>query len=203
MIVVNDFEQGSPEWFAARAGIPSASCFDKIVTSTGARSSQRKAYLYQLVGERMLGTKAETYTTAAMERGIELEAQARGLYEMVYGTSVYTVAMCYKDDEKKFSCSPDGLIGHEKGLEIKCPLLHTHVEYMHKGKLPTKYLVQVQGSLLVTGMSSWDFVSYFPGMDLFKVTVEPDIDFHKKLESELGKFCDELEHVYDYIKNNH
>ena len=198
MIIIDEFEQGSPEWFQARAGIPSASCFDKIVTSKGLRSKSRTQYLYQLAGERILGEKQEGYTNAAMERGIELEDDARGLYSRDAG-EVKEVALCYRDEQRLFSCSPDGLVGDDGGVEIKCPKLHTHVEYVVKGKLPTKYYQQVQGCLFVTGREFWDFVSYFPGMTLFKVRVYPDSDFHAKMEKELLSFCDDLEAVVEKL----
>jgi len=209
MIIIDDIEQGSPEWFSARAGVPSASCFNKIVTSKGKRSSTRKAYLYQLAGERMTGEKADTYTSAAMERGIELEAEARGLYQLVTGESVREVALCYKNLHKLVSCSPDGLVSFNMdterfrgGLEVKCPSLHTHVEYIVKDKLPTAYFQQVQGSLWVTGLDWWDFVSYFPGMSpsLFKVRVYPDLEFHEKLAKEMAEFCADLVDVIGILK---
>jgi len=199
MIIVNDIEQGSPEWFAARAGVPSASCFDKIVTSKGVRSKSRKDYLYTLAGERILGTKAETFQSAAMERGIEMEEEARLFYELTSGVEVQQVGLVYRNDKKLFSCSPDGLMGN-KGIEIKCPSLHTHVGYLLADKLPTKYVQQVQGSMLVTGFDSWVFMSYYPGMPTLIIEVERDADFCGKLAVELGSFCIDLEEITKKLK---
>lgn len=200
MIIIKDIEQNSPEWFEARAGIPTASRFDKIVTSKGERSKSRTQELYQLAGERILGTKPEGYTNAAMERGIEMEAEARVKYEFDFDCEVEQVALCYKDEHRLFSCSPDGLVGDDGGVEIKCPSLHTHVEYMVKGKLPTKYFQQVQGSLFITGRKWWDFVSYYPGMPLFRVRAVPDKVFHEKLATELNSFCEDLAEVVEALK---
>ncbi|SOB60611.1 Exonuclease [Pseudodesulfovibrio profundus] len=200
MIAVTDFEQGTPEWFAARAGVPSASCFDKIVTSKGKRSTQRKAYMFQLAGEAILGEKAESYTNAAMERGIELESEARDLYEFINDVSVEEVALCFGDDRKLWSCSPDGLVGETGGIEIKCPKIHTHVEYLVGNKLPTKYFQQVQGSLFVTGREYWDFMSYFPGLPPLIVRVDPDLEFHASLSAELECFSAELADIINIIK---
>lgn len=207
MIIETAFEQGTPEWFAARAGIPSASNFSKIVTSTGAKSKSVTGYVYELAGERLLGTKPEGYTNAAMERGIELESEARAAYEMLFDVDVQEVAMCYKDGEKRFSCSPDGLVepriktmDYYGGIEIKCPNLNTHIEYLYKGVLPAKYVAQVQGSLYITGCEYWDFVSYFPGVDLFCVRVYPDQKFHELLEAALLELCERVNMVVEEIR---
>lgn len=198
-MIIFDCEQCSEEWFAARVGVPSASCFDKIITTTGKPSAQRDKYLYQLAGERLVGCKEETYQSAAMLRGIELEPEAREAYEFITGTKVATVGIIYKDERKRFSCSPDGL-SPQRGLEIKCPSLSVHTEYLHKGKLPTTYFQQVQGSLYVTGLEVWDFMSYYPGMDPLIVTVEPNIEWHRALEKELGKFCNDLDKVTEVLQ---
>lgn len=200
MITV-DCAQGSPEWFAARAGIPTASCFDKIITTRGEQSKSAQKYLYQLAGERIIGMPAETYCNGAMQRGIELEAEARQLYELTTEKQAQTVGLCYMDGDKKFSCSPDSLIGDDGGLEIKCPLISTHVEYLIKGKLPTEYFQQVQGSLFVTGRHWWDFVSYCPGLDPLIVRVLPDLDFHAKLAVALAVFCKELDTTIAILKS--
>jgi len=144
-----DVMQGSIEWWEARVGRPSASCFDKIITTKGEPSKQAKNYLYELAGERIAGAKPDIYQNAAMLRGLELEAEARAYFELVEDLEVQQTGICYTDD-KRFSCSPDGLFG-ETGIEIKCPLIHTHVGYLLAGDLPIEYFQQVQGSMLVTG----------------------------------------------------
>ena len=195
-----DVEQLSEEWFAARCGIPTGSNFDKIVTSRGAPSTQSKQYMYKLAGETIIGIKEETYQNAAMQRGIEIEPEARGLYELMNDVEVDLVGLCYPDEHRDFSCSPDGLVGEEGGLEIKCPLIHTHVEYLLNGKLPTKYVQQVQGSMLISGRKWWDFMSYYPGLKPLVVRVERDEKFIAKLKSELDKFCNELKAVVQKLK---
>lgn len=193
-MITLEMEQCSPEWFAARAGIPSASCFDKIITTKGSPSKQAQAYLYQLAGERIAGCKTDTYQNATMQRGIELEAEARQLFEMVRDVEVKQVGICYFDERKSFSCSPDGLMDLE-GLEIKCPLIHTHVGYLLSGELPADYFQQVQGSMLVTGFMRWSFMSYYPGLPPLIVSVERDNAFCSKLRVELDSFCEELDKV--------
>lgn len=190
---VFEFEQGSPEWHSIRAGRPTASNFDMLVTSKGEVSKQRTKYLYRLAGERITGMPEDSYQTLAMIRGNEVEAEAREFYELLRGP-VRQVGFCL-DDSDSYGASPDGLIGDDGCLEIKCPNLSTHVGYLIEEKLPTEYFQQVQGQLLVTGMKWSDFVSYFPGMKPLIIRVERDEGFIESLKSELIEFCSELEHI--------
>lgn len=188
-----ELEQRTPEWHAARCGIPTASGFSKIITSTGKRSTQREKYMYELAGEKMGGIVDETYQSFAMQRGVIMEAEARALYEFARD-SVQAVGFCVSDCGR-WGCSPDGLVGNKGGVEIKCPLIQTHVEYLFKCKeeMPFDYFPQVQGSLFVTGREWWDFVSYFPGLPSLIVREEPNEVFQRLLKKELELFCDELD----------
>lgn len=124
MIIDRNLIQGTPEWHNARIGSPGASSFDKIITSTGKSSTQRKKYMHQLAGEILLGAKEESYKNAIMERGTELEPIARELFEKEMNLGVEEVGIIYPDDfMRDYHVSPDGLIiNQNKGLEIKCPL---------------------------------------------------------------------------------
>lgn len=192
-------EQLSPEWFAARAGVPSASCFDKIVTTKGEPSKQRTKYMYQLAGERITGKKEDTYTNAIMQRGVDMEAEARDMFTLVTDLDVEEVGLC--KSHHGYSCSPDGLIDGG-GLEIKCPTLSVHVEYLLKGKLPTTYFQQVQGSMLVTQTSWWYFMSYYPGMKPLIIKVDRNNEFAAKLNVELIKFNTELDEIVIKIQGD-
>ena len=201
MIILN-VAQGSPEWFAARAGIPTASNFDKIVTSKGERSAQAQKYLYQLAGERLAGEPSETYQNGAMLRGKELEPIARSAYSFITDNVVEEVGFCLEEGER-YGCSPDGLIGdYERNglIEIKCPTLPVAVEYLDKGGLPTTYFQQVQGQLLVTGCEWCDFFSYYPGLPPLLVRVGRDEKFLKALQTELAAFCDELDALTERLR---
>jgi len=193
-----DVPQGSQEWLAARAGIPSASKFDNIIDTSGQPSKQRKRYLYQLAGERITRKSEETYQNAAMLRGKELEAEARSFYELTNGVTVEQVGFCLADGG--YGASPDGLVGTDGGLEVKCPLIYTHVGYLLSGTMPTDYILQVQGALLVTGRKWWDFCSYFPGLTPLVVRVLPDAKLQKKLAVELELFCRELSEISEKIR---
>lgn len=199
-MIVLEVEQQSPEWLAARLGIPTASNFDKIVTTKGEASKQAQKYLFQLAGERVAKTSEEGFKSAYMQRGNEVEAEAREFYEVITDFDVRRVGVCYPNEDKKFSCSPDGLVGEDGGIQIKCPSMAVHVGYLIEHKLPTDYFVQVQGELLCTGRKWWDFISYYPGLKPLVVRVTRDEEFIKKLEIALESFCNELAEVTERIR---
>ena len=192
-------EQSTEEWFAIKAGIPSASNFDKLLTVKGEPSKQRTKYMYTLAGEKITGKKEETYQNAAMTRGIEMEAEARNCYDMIKGYDVKQVGFCM-DDNRQYGCSPDGLVSEDGLVEIKCPLMATQVGYLLENKLPTDYFQQCQGQLFVTGRKWLDFVSYFPGLKPFITRVTPDKKFHAALKKELDLFVTELNEIAERIR---
>lgn len=194
---IYDFEQRSEEWFAIRCGKPTASSFDKIVTAKGEPSKQSQKYLYKTAGEHIAGIAEETYQSAAMLRGIELEEEARNLYEMITGREITQVGFCVEDG---CGCSPDGLVGDDGMIEIKCPIISTHVGYLLDNKLPTDYIQQVQGQLLVTGRKWCDFVSHYPGLKPLIIRVERDEKFIGLLSIELKLFTDNLKEIVNKIK---
>lgn len=191
--------QGSDEWFKIRIGLPTSSNFDKIITTEGKPSKQKEKYLYTVAGEKVSGIKEDTFQSFAMQKGIEKEVEARNYYKMLYDVEVQEVGFCLADNGL-YGCSPDGLIGTDGGVEIKCPLIHTHVSYLLKGKLLDDYFQQAQGSLFVTGRKWWDIMSYFAGLRPVIIRVLPDKAFHKALEVELGIFTKELNDLVAKIK---
>ncbi len=193
-MIIEEFEQYSEEWWSARAGIPTASCFGKIITpKTMKPSAQAEKYLYTLAGERITGTKTDTYQSAAMERGLVVEEEARDLFQMIMDVEVKQVGLIYPDERKLYSCSPDGLF--KIGLEIKCPIISTHVSYLLAGAIPTDYIPQVQGSMLITGFSHWWFMSYYPLLPPLILKVPRDDKFCAALYVELQDFCERLDEI--------
>ena len=189
---IDQNEQGSPEWLAARLGIPSASMFAKIVTTKGIWSASADAYINQLVAERLTGEREEVFQSHHMLRGTELEPDARDLYSLMSDAEVTEVGFCLHDTLSA-GCSPDGLIGEEGGLEIKAPAPSTHVEYLRGGVLPSKYKQQVMGCLWITGREWWDFVSYHPTMKPLIVRVERDEEYIAALEKCVTKAVNLIE----------
>ena len=190
---VIDVEQLSPEWFAARSGVPTSSEFHKIITTKGLPSKSREAYLYRLAGERIIGKPEETYQNSSMQRGIELEPEAINYYQILRGEIVERVGFCLADESFKAGASPDGLVSKNGIIQIKCPSLAVHVGYLLKNELPSEYFQQVHGELFVTGREWSDFMSYYPGMKPLILRVDRDDVFIKSLRIELEIFCEELE----------
>ena len=189
---IDQNEQGSPEWLAARLGIPSASMFAKLVTTKGIWSASADAYINQLVAERLTGEREEVFQSHHMLRGTELEPDARDLYSLISDAEVTEVGFCLHDTLSA-GCSPDGLVGAEGGLEIKAPAPATHVEYLRGGVLPSKYKQQVMGCLWITGREWWDFVSYHPTMKPLIVRVERDEEYIAALEKCVTKAVNLIE----------
>jgi hypothetical protein len=167
--------QYSKTWWSVRRGVPTASEFSRIFTASGDLSRQSVAYIEELVAARVnpdTDYYAGGYVSDAMQRGKALEPEARAEYDL-RNDPVTQVGFCVTDDGR-FGCSPDGLVGGNGLLELKCPLPATHERYLRKGVLPTKYRPQVHGQLLVTGRKWCDFVSYCPGSKTLCVRVYPD-----------------------------
>jgi predicted phage-related endonuclease len=198
-IIIDDIIQGSPEWHSACCGNVGASNIDRIITTTGARSKQREEFMYQLAGERICGKREETFQSQAMKDGIEREAAARTLFEMIYGVEVRQVGIVYKDERKLCHCSPDGL-PENAGLEIKNPMMKTAVKYLLNKKLPTEYFSQIQMSLYVTERDLWYFMSNYEGLPPLIIECRRDDEFIYKLEKELNNFNEELLGIVECLK---
>ena len=185
------FAQYSPEWVAIRSGIPTASQFGRIMTPTKrSYSSQARAYARELLDQKHRGYSRETNCSPEMQHGLDMEPEARNWYAFDTGRDVQQVGFCLSDCGR-FGCSPDGLVGDDGGLEIKCPQPTTHLEYLDEGVVPSAYLPQIHGSLLVTGRKWWDFLSYCPGYPPLVLRVTPN-DFTERLAELLEVFCLEL-----------
>lgn len=174
----HDVQQTSEEWIRLRLGIPTASNFDQIMTPAKMQLSKSADKLIaRLIGEKLspfLPDRAESYASRAMQWGQETEAEARRFYEMEKNCTVTNGGFCTTDDEK-LGCSPDGLIGDDGCIEIKCPEPGTHVGYLLAGTLPDEYKPQVHGHLIVTNRKYCDFLSYAIGLPPLLVRVEPDL----------------------------
>jgi hypothetical protein len=195
-MIIHTMPQGSPEWMAARAGIPTASAFDRIITpKTLAESKQAGSYLAWLMAERVLGAPLETKITLPMQRGKEHEEHAVAAYELLTGLPTTAVGFI-TNDACTIGASPDRLVGDEGLLEIKCPEPHTHMAYFLGIEEPygADYRCQVQGQLWITGRAWVDFLSYCPGMpNMDPVRVMRDDAFIFKLAEAVEKFSAILE----------
>ena len=158
-----DCIQGSPEWFAARAGRVTASRISDLMakTKTGWGAS-RANYLAELVAERLTGTVAEGFTNAAMKWGTETEPQARAAYQFFADAEVAEVGFVVHPVIDFSGCSPDGLVAVDGMVEIKCPNTATHIETLLGSGIPDKYIKQMQWQMRCCDRQWCDFVSFDP-----------------------------------------
>ena len=203
MIILNH-EQGSDEWLASRLGKPSASNFKKLVTTKGEPSKQAVGYVHELIGERLTGESDSFYTNEHMERGKELEAEARKAYEFIHDVDV-TEHGFILHDSCEYGCSPDGVIYQDdkivSGLEIKCPKASTMVKYhLNPDTFQSAYFQQVQGCMLITGAQSWDLFAYHPKVKPLLIPVMRDDEFLAKLQGEIDKSVDIILTTMEKIK---
>ena len=157
--------QGSPEWFAARLGKVTASKVSDVVakTKSGWGASQAN-YMAALIAERLTQTPADSFSNAAMQWGTEQEPLARVAYEFFTGRDVEQVGFVDHPSIPMTGASPDGLVGEDGLVEIKCPNTATHIDTLLDGKVPGKYVIQMQWQMACTGRQWCDFVSFDPRM---------------------------------------
>lgn len=191
-------EQGTPEWFAARLGNVTASRVADVIAKTkSGYSASRENYMAQLICERMTGTVAESYSNAAMQWGTETEPLARAAYESYADVLVDQIGYVPHPVISRAGASPDGLVGVDGLLEIKCPNTATHIETLLSEKVPSKYITQMQWQMSCTGRKWCDFVSFDPrlpdGLQLFVCRVEAYSEYITTLEHEVEIFLIELD----------
>ena len=191
-------EQGTDEWFAARVGKVTASRVADIIakTKTG-YSSSRDNYMAQLICERLTNQKAESFTNAAMQHGTETEPLARAAYEALKDVLVDEVGFIPHPQILMAGASPDGLVGEDGLIEIKCPNTATHIDTLLSETVPTKYYTQMQFQLASTGRKWCDFVSFdnrLPEeLQLFIKRVPRDDTYIKLMEAEIVQFIEEMD----------
>lgn len=197
-MIVHRFNQKSVEWLSARAGIPTASEFDNLVTPewkvrTGGMPA---SYLAKKLAERWLGGPLAESGTFIMDQGNILEEEAIPFAEMELGTEIDRVGFITTDDGK-VGCSPDGMFSNGSGIEIKCPTAHVHCGYLLNGQVPKEYAAQVHGSMFVTGAKSWRFLSYRRNFPPLLLTVRRDEAIQEQLSLALEVFNTALAHAYE------
>jgi putative phage-type endonuclease len=199
-------EQRTEEWFSARLGKVTASRVADVVAKTkSGYSASRANYMAQLVVERMTGTVAESYSNAAMEWGTEQEPLARAAYEAEVGVLVDEVGMIDHPTVEMSGASPDGLVGKDGLVEIKCPTTATHIDTLMGEEAPKKYYDQMQWQMACTGRKWCDFVSFDPrmpeGLQLFVKRVERNDEYIAMLESEVATFLQEVSDKVNKLKS--
>lgn len=192
-------EQNTPEWHAARLGVPTASNVATIMAkgSGGGASKTRRAYMYKLAGEIITGEPAESFSNAHIERGHEHEPVARVNYQIITGNTVEEVGFVKTGT---FGASPDGFVGDDGLIEIKSKAPHLMVEIIATGKRPVEHDKQCHAQMLATWRAWVDLVIYCPGFPLLIFRITRDEDVIAEMTAEIDKFNSELADVVAAVR---
>lgn len=185
---IHTVEQRSEEWYALRLGKPTASEFKCLLTPTGKPSASARAYARSLAVEAFTGTPDEGFTSYWVERGKELEEEAVRAYRFICESDVQPVGFVTDDAETR-GCSPDGLVGDDGMIEIKCLKRDNHLDailnWQETASEPADYTYQVQGQLMIAERKWCDLVFYNPELPLLVVRCSPNDEIQAALNSQI------------------
>lgn len=205
MMIFNDIEQGTEAWHELRLGCLTASRFKDVMAKGrgNSPSKTREAYMMQLIAEKLTSEPQDTFTNSAMEWGNECEPRARAKYEIMNGVEVEQVGFIKPDFSDEIGVSPDGLVGENGLLEIKCPKTTTQIQRFLSGEFPSEYKAQVQGQLWISERDWCDFVSFDPRIDTeadyFCIRVERDEEYIKNLSAQCFDFIEEMRGILEKL----
>lgn len=205
MLDTTTLAQGTPEWHAARIGCATASRIADVVARTKIGwGASRANYAAELVAERLTGVAVEGFVSTAMQRGMDTEAEARAAYEFLRDVSVEPVGFVPHPMIAMSGASPDGMVGDDGLVEIKCPNTATHIDTLLGQAVPGKYVTQMQWQMACTGRAWCDFVSYDPrmpdAMRLFVRRVERDAARIAELEREVVAFLRDVDDTVERLR---
>lgn len=191
-------EQQTKEWFEIKKGKMSASHAQQI----GNCGKGLETYVIQLVSDLFSNGEREELVNKDVERGNELEPIARGVYELETDSEVLEIGFVEYDEF--CGCSPDGFIGEEGGIEIKCPNDFNYFKLLMDEKIDTKYLWQIQMSLLLTGRKWWDFIAYNPNFErsTFIRRIRPDFKMQADLQIGIREGSKIIRHYIQKYNSN-
>lgn len=197
---LSNLEQGSELWLEARCGIPTASrCGDMIAMTKKGESADRRNYRTELIVEILTGLPYPRRVTLEMQWGIEQEPFARAAYEMQRDVLVETCGFVLHPGITRFGASPDGLVGDDGVIQIKCPNTSTHLSWMLAGVVPVEHCPQMLAEMACTGRAWCDFVSFDPRLpahlQLFVRRFARDENLIATLETEVVHFNAEIDGV--------
>ncbi len=195
-----DCEQNSPEWYAARLGVPTASEFSTI--RTGGQGKARRDYMMKLIAERLTGNPTQRVQTHDMQRGHDLEEAAAREYEFITDEEPERVGFI-RNHQSDCGASPDRVIEDAGLAEIKSKAPHLQLKVLDDDAVPGEHMSQVQGQLWVAEREWCDFVSYCPALPLFIRRVYRDEAYIKQLRHDVERFFDELLATESRIRNRY
>ena len=189
MPIIYDIDQGSPDWFLIRMGVPTASEFSRAMTGANRQfSTAAHTYAHEKIAEMITGLRqGGDYVSPAMEMGHITEQEAADSYEFANDVKTEIVGFM-TDDDGLIGASPDRLVGLDGGVEIKRKEAPAVVDFLLKGRMDEKHRAQVQGNMLVTGRLWWDWHLYNPDMPRMTVRVPRDERYISDLRQDLYQF---------------
>ena len=197
-LIIYDVEQGTQAWLDLRCGNITGSKFSDVLA--GGNGLVRNKYRVQLAIERITGNPiAMDYKSAAMINGSNNEPFARANYEFLNDVESVQVAFAFHPSIKRAGCSPDSLIGDDGLLEIKCPNMVTHVNYLLDKKIPGVYLKQMHWQMACTGRAWVDWMTYCREMPIhlrsMTIRVNRDEKIIQEYEAAAEKFNSEIDYL--------
>ena len=203
-MIIHSCEQNSDAWLKLRSGLPTASCFSKLIQSNGSPSKSMKKYAQDLAGECFAGHPLDGWEgNKYTDQGLAVEEEARLYFSMLTGKETQQVGFI-TDDLEQYGCSPDSLVEDDEGLEIKClPRLHIEkILYCKKnGRIPTDFVQQVQGSLFITGRKVWNLLFYHADLPKVIMRITPDEKVITGLKAQLTACLAERNLVLKELKS--
>lgn len=199
MMVIHTCEQGSPEWFKARLGIPTASMFATVMAAGtgGGESKTRRTYMLKLAGEIITGEVADSYSNADMERGKAMEEEARQAYAFETDTDPQQVGFITNGAK---GCSPDSLVGESGLVEIKTKLPHLLIDALLRDRAPPEHKAQCQGQVWVAEREWIDLAVFWPRLPLVRFRAYRDEPYIKAMSLAVDQFNDELAEVVERVR---
>lgn len=196
-----DIIQGSIQWLEMHLGRVTASGLDNIITPLWKLrdGDTFRSFVYRKAAEAWRKKPLLSFSTWATEQGQMREDEAIAFAQLTYGYKISKIGFCETDDGIA-GCSPDGLIGDDSGIEMKCPEPPNHVRYLVEGILPKDYAAQVHGSMYVTGRPEWVLFSYSRGFPPFHLVVKRDEEIIKKIGGAVTRFAEALAEAIVHIE---
>ena len=196
-MITHNVVQGTAEWLAVRAGIPTASELGNLITPTGKirTGEMPNTYLCRKLAERWTGAPLESFSGGVMEQGSILEDEAVPWYELAYECELERPGFITTDDGS-FGCSPDAMEPGCGGVEIKCPQPGNHVKWLRLDDCPEEHYLQCQAGMFVTGCSVWRFVSYHRAFPKLVVDVMRNEEIMETIAKVAGDFKSAMESEY-------
>ena len=205
-MIIHNVEQRSLDWYTLRLGLPTASNFAKIITSTGEPSESASGYALTLAAELFAGKPLDSWEgNAWTERGLEMEKEAILLYEFINNVETTRVGFV-KDDKLGAGCSPDRIIGMDGLIEVKSLKAENHIKaifyYRRHGKCPPDYIQQTQGQMMICERKWCDVVFYHPDLPLLTIRENRDSVFQATLSQLIPPLLKERDTILKAIQDH-